>query len=36
MEQGRSGGSTGGPVAREIFLEYFSDIMNSSEVNDGN
>jgi penicillin-binding protein 2 len=25
MEQGRSGGTTGGPVAREIFLEYFSD-----------
>jgi len=27
MEQGRSGGTTGGPVAREIFFEYFSDIL---------
>ncbi|MFP4456353.1 MAG: peptidoglycan D,D-transpeptidase FtsI family protein [Clostridia bacterium] len=28
VEQGRSGGSTGGPVAKEIFLEYFADILD--------
>lgn len=27
MEQGRSGGSTGGPVAKEIFFEYFADLL---------
>ncbi len=25
LEQGRTGGSTGGPVVREIFYEYFAD-----------
>ncbi len=37
MDQGRSGGSTGGPVAREIYEEYFkeriAEYRNSSTAN---